>query len=122
VLDCVSGYLVFAEALAQGGASTYALNFGPRERTGRSVAELVDAVQAALGAKQGWTQAPGPQPKEMPALALSRDKAEAILGWRPRLDAAQTIEWTADWYKAFAAGEDAAATTLRQIRRFASDD
>jgi CDP-glucose 4,6-dehydratase len=118
VLDCLSGYLVYAERLAQGSVADAALNIGPRETKGRTVRELVAAVQAALDAKQGWQQAKGPQPKEMPALALSCERAERALGWRSHLDADEAIAWTAEWYKAFAAGEDARAISLRQIERY----
>jgi CDP-glucose 4,6-dehydratase len=75
-------------------------------------------MQAAIGAREGWTQAAGPQPKEMPALALSPEKTEKTLGWVSRLDARATIDWTADWYKSFAKGDDAQATTLAQIARY----
>jgi CDP-glucose 4,6-dehydratase len=119
VLDCLSGYLVYAEHLARGTVGDFALNFGPREKTGLAVSELVGQMQAALGAKARWVQAPGPQPKEMPALALDCAKAERILGWRSRLDSRQTIEWTAEWYKGFAAGADVQAMTRAQIKRYA---
>ncbi len=120
VLDCLSGYLVYAEHLAHGGANDHALNFGPRDKTGLAVRELVGAMQSAIGAKVGWVQAPGPQPKEMPALALDCTKAERTLGWRSRLDAKQTIAWTAEWYKAFATGADVQAITRAQIERYAA--
>jgi CDP-glucose 4,6-dehydratase len=118
VLDCLCGYLVYAERLAQGTIDEPALNFGPREQQGLAVRELVAAMQTAIGARIGWVQAAGPQLKEMPALALSSDKAERALGWRSRLDARQAIDWTAAWYKAFAAGEDAQRVTLDQIKRY----
>jgi len=118
VLDCLCGYLVYAERLAKGDIGEHAMNFGPMEKKGLAVRELVAAMQAAIGAREGWTQAAGPQPKEMPALALSCEKAERTLGWRSRLDARQTIDWTADWYKAFAKGEDAGRITLDQIKRY----
>lgn len=120
VLDCLSGYLVYAERLAVGTVRDYAVNFGPREKTGLAVSELVGAMQTAIGAKSGWVQAEGPQPKEMPALALDCTLAERALGWRSRLDARQTIAWTAEWYKGFAAGADVQALTRAQIERYAA--
>ncbi|MBL8779513.1 MAG: CDP-glucose 4,6-dehydratase [Alphaproteobacteria bacterium] len=119
VLDCLCGYLVYAEHLAKSSTEEPALNFGPREANGLAVRELVSAMQAALGARTAWQQAAGPQPKEMPALALSCEKAEQTLGWHSRLDARQAIDWTAAWYKSFAAGEQPAEITLDQIRRYA---
>jgi CDP-glucose 4,6-dehydratase len=118
VLDCLCGYLVYAEYLSKGEFEP-ALNFGPMEEKGLAVRELVTAMQGAIGAREAWTEASGPQPKEMPALALSCEKAEQVLGWRSRLDARQAIDWTAEWYKAFAAGDDASRITLDQIKRYA---
>jgi CDP-glucose 4,6-dehydratase len=120
VLDCLCGYLVYAEHLAKGDVDEPAMNFGPGEAKGLAVRELVTAMQGAIGARERWVQAEGPQPKEMPTLALSCEKAEQLLGWRSRLDARQTIDWTAEWYKALAAGEDATRITLDQIKRYAS--
>jgi CDP-glucose 4,6-dehydratase len=122
VLDCVGGYLVYAERLAAGAATEFALNFGPRDKSGRAVRDLVTAMQDAIGGQQGWVQAPGPLPAEMPALALSCEKAEQTLGWRSRLDAHATIAWTAEWYKAFAAGKDALDATLAQIKKYATHE
>lgn len=121
VLDCVGGYLVYAERLAEGAVEEYALNFGPREKTDLAVRELVAAMQAAIGARQGWVQAAGPQPREMPALALSCERSEQTLGWRSRLDAAQAVALTAAWYKALAARADTSGVTLNQIERYAND-
>jgi CDP-glucose 4,6-dehydratase len=120
VLDCLSGYLVYAEHLAAGSVSEHAMNFGPRERAGLPVRDLVAAMQSALGAKAGWVQAEGPLPKEMPALALNCMRAQRSLGWRSQLDARATIEWTAQWYKAFAAGAAADTLTISQIERYAA--
>lgn len=120
VLDCLSGYFVYAERLAEGRVEELALNFGPRANTSRPVRDLVVALQAAIGAREGWQRAEGPQPKEMPALALSCERAERALGWQSRLDAGRTIEWTAAWYKAFAAGENPADVTRRQILAYAN--
>lgn len=118
VLDCLSGYFVYVEGLAAGQVSEATLNFGPRERASRPVRDVVTAMQRALGASETWQQAPGPLPKEMPALELSCERAERTLGWRSRLDSRQTIDWTAAWYKAFAVGDDVRAFTLGQIDTF----
>lgn len=120
VLDCVAGYLVFAEKLAAGTTKETALNFGPREGSVLPVKDLVKSMQKAIGATQDWQQAPGPLPKEMPALALSCARAEQTLGWTSALDPQATISWTADWYKALARDEDMRAATLRQINDFAA--
>ena len=118
VLDCLSGYFTYVEALATRRTSATAINIGPLEKTGLPVKDLVTAMQSAIGASAGWSRSPGEQPPEMPALALNCDLAIRELGWRSRLDAASTISWTADWYKSFAAGEDPSVVTLRQIEAY----
>lgn len=115
VLDCIAGYLVFAERLATGATTEHALNFGPREGGVLPVRNLVAAMQAAIGATQDWVQAPGALPKEMPALALTCGRAQRALGWHSLLSPQATIDWTADWYKAFARNEDMRTVTIRQI-------
>ncbi|MCE9520820.1 MAG: CDP-glucose 4,6-dehydratase [Alphaproteobacteria bacterium] len=118
VLDCLSGYFVFTEQLATGEVDEPALNFGPHGRESRPVRDVVTAMQRAIGASEGWQQAPGPLSKEMPALELSCERAERLLHWRSKLDAKMSIDWTAGWYKAYAAGGDMKAFTLRQIADF----
>ena len=114
VLDCLCGYLSYAQALANGDAVPRALNFGPRDGA-VPVATLAQAMQEALGAPRGWVLAEGPQPREMQALALDCTQARDILGFRDRLVGAAAIEATAAWYLAHARGEDMRAVTLRAI-------
>ena len=58
------------------------------------------------------------QPPEAATLTLDSSKTKSATRARSRLSFAQTIEWTVEWYKAFAAHEDVRKATLRQIRRF----
>ena len=53
VLDCLNGYLLYAEHLCGDGEMPLALNFGP-DGAPVAVATLVETMQAALGATQGW--------------------------------------------------------------------
>jgi CDP-glucose 4,6-dehydratase len=118
VLDCLAGYFVFAEALAEGRTKFSAMNFGPQPAAGVPVRDLVQGMQGAMGAAQGWTQEPGALPPEMPALALDCGLADRELNWRSILDARETVEWTAAWYKSWGAGNPARRTTLSQIESF----
>ena len=119
VLEPVAGYLDFAEALVT-GLPTRALNFGPADAAPVSVRELAEAFKAARGGAgdAGWVQAPGQHLKEAPVLAIDARRAEALLPWRPRLNAGQAIDWTAQWYAAFDRGDDMAAFTQTQIAAF----
>jgi CDP-glucose 4,6-dehydratase len=117
VLDCVGGYFVFTEALANGRTVSPALNFGPDHST-MTVAELAEAIFNALGQRPAWYLQSEPDSIERATLAIDASRARAELGWRSWLAGAATIAWTADWYRAFAADEDLRAVTLGQIAAY----
>lgn len=116
VLDCLDGYFGYLEALATKPGLPRTLNFGPDATDPPvTVAEVADLVAASLGSGGGWVAAPGEHPREAPALALDAGAAAASLGWRPRLPARTALQWSADWYRRFDAGEDARAISLEQL-------
>ena len=119
VLDCLSGYLAYAQALAERKQVPYALNFGPLADEQVPVSKLAEAMQQALGAAQGWQRAEGPQPREMHALALDCTAARDALGFRDRLVGMDAIQATAEWYLAFNRGDDMRKETLRAIEDYA---
>jgi CDP-glucose 4,6-dehydratase len=118
VLDCVAGYLLYAEALARDPEAPRALNFGPEPGAEVTVATLVETMQKALGAKSNWERDEGPHPREMRLLALDSKRARQVLGWRDLLPGRAAIGATAEWYKAFAAGADMRAHTFRAIEDY----
>jgi CDP-glucose 4,6-dehydratase len=115
VLDCLTGYLLFAEALAQHKSVPRALNFGPRQGEAVTVRALAEAVLSAAGAKPVWDHMPEPGSLEMKTLTLDSSAARASLRWSDRLAGHAGVEWTAAWYRAFASAADMRATTLSQI-------
>lgn len=120
VLDCICGYLVFAEALASGRIDVASLNFGPNPSARpRTVAEVATAMQTALGLPAHWDDvSAAANPHEMQTLGLDPARAAAILGWGTRLDAAATVAWTARWYAGWHAGDPPRALTLDQIHAY----
>ena len=86
VLDCVAGYLVYAEHA--GAEVPRALNFGPDASDPVTVAELTRAMLEALGAKPEFDVEPNSGHAEMKSLAVDASRAEATLGWRNRLTSA----------------------------------
>ncbi len=117
-LDCVTGYLVYAEALAKGENPPHALNFGPVSGASLPVSALVDEMQKALGAVRGWRLADGPRPREMKLLALDTAAARAHLGFDDRLSDTAAIKETARWYADFASGKDMRTATARAIEDY----
>jgi CDP-glucose 4,6-dehydratase len=119
VLEPLSGYLAVAEVLVTApDAAPRAVNFGPDPASFCTVREVVDAFSARFDGKPGW-QADGlVHPPEAQALTLSSTLAERSLGWRPRLEIEESLSWTADWYRAFARGEDMLAYTDAQLAQY----
>lgn len=116
VLEPLRGYLMLAERLATWPSDApSAVNFGPDPDSFLTVAEVVDILKTAFPDAKGWEQAPGDHAAEAKTLTLSSHLAEKRLGWRPRLSMAQTIRWTADWYRLQARGASARTLCLEQI-------
>jgi len=127
VLEPLSGYLVLAAALAnpelkqqveslrtaestststgqlQLASLCDAFNFGPGPDSNRNVADLVAEI---LKHRQGgWIDASQPGAlHEATLLNLSIEKAERLLGWKPKWDFEETIAKTVSWYARVHAG------------------
>ncbi|HEX3754999.1 MAG TPA: CDP-glucose 4,6-dehydratase [Rhizomicrobium sp.] len=114
VLDVVAGYLAYAECLATGSAPA-ALNFGPMSDASFTVAQMVEALQAASGWKTGWPMQPGEHPPEKTFLSVDPSLAMATLNWSPRLDLRAGIALVAAWHRAYDNGVDMRAVSLKQI-------
>jgi CDP-glucose 4,6-dehydratase len=118
VLESLHGYMLLAEALCSCPATIpRAVNFGPDPAGFVTVADLATRLSKALDGK-GWRQVEGSHPPEAGVLMLDTALARKALDWWPRLDVAATINWTADWYKAWNQGQDMKAQTLAQIRAY----
>jgi CDP-glucose 4,6-dehydratase len=121
VLEPLSGYLALAQALVQAPAATpRAVNFGPDPSSFCTVREVVEHFSASFSGRPGWRRDAGTHPQEASALTLSSILAESSLGWRPRLVVGESLAWTADWYRAHAAGENMMKYSEAQIARYES--
>lgn len=125
VLEPLAGYLAYARALTEGAPPHAladllpdALNFGPAPQDFATVAGIAGELGRAFGLARAWEPAPGTWPAEAPVLTLTSARAGTALGWQPRLDRRQTIEWTAAWYKAYRDGADMRAFSLQQIAAY----
>jgi CDP-glucose 4,6-dehydratase len=121
VLEPLGGYLKLAETLVRAPAQApRAVNFGPDAASFCTVREVVDAFSRRFAGKPGWERDAGPHPGEARALTLSSGLAERTLGWRPQLPLGESLAWTADWYRAYAAKEDMVAYSEAQLERYMS--
>jgi CDP-glucose 4,6-dehydratase len=119
VLDAVNGYIVLADALLSGAVTGESWNFGPDPAGFATVREVADRVVALWGAGAAWRQDADDHPPEARLLTLDATKAMSRLGWQPRLNLAQAIEWTVEWSRR-AITEPEATVTRQQVAAFES--
>ncbi len=122
VLEPLAGYLQLGAGLLDeperlGGA----WNFGPTEPEMPTVREVAERFLAALGRGSLEVVPPGEAGlHEARQLRLSCHKAVTRLRWRPLLTLAEALDWTAEWYAAWASApaECRLALTRRQIDEY----
>lgn len=121
VLEPLSGYMLLAEKLWQGG-NEYAegWNFGPENENIITVSELADQLARLWGIDEDiiCNRNTDNQLHEAQFLKLDCSKAKYKLGWLPRLTIKQTLEWTIDWYKAFENNIDMFGYSISQIENY----
>lgn len=116
VFDCLAGYIRYAALLRGGKDFPPALNFGPSTEEAATARVLATELAAALGGK-----APAAEPDarragaDAPMLSINSDLARRTLDVAPRLSRAAMIRQTANWTKAWRAGEDMAAYSRRDL-------
>ena len=123
VLDCLNGYLLFAEALMAGGDGLPpALNIGPVAGAALPVGQVAQYMMHAL--QDAGQRSPGtrierdPLSVESGMLALDTSRARQALGWQDRLPGPEGLRATASWYARWRAGDDMAAATRAEIAGF----
>jgi len=97
VLEPLSGYLVLAAGLGAMPSLATAFNFGPGPESNRTVLDLVTEI---LKKRSGsWSDESDPAAlHEAMLLNLSIEKAERLLGWKPKWAFEETISKTVSWY------------------------
>ena len=102
VLEPLSGYLQLALELARRpDLNSEPYNFGPPAHQNATVAELLNAMQVHWPNTR-WNDVSGAEKlHEAGLLKLCCDKALQQMGWRPVMDFAETVRFTAAWYCAY---------------------
>ncbi len=100
VLEPLGGYLLIG-MLADIDATAFsgAYNFGPLPDDHLPVKDLVETAIKCWGSGEWINGYDATQPHETGLLQLSIAKAIKVLGWEPKLNSKEAIEWTIDWYK-----------------------
>jgi len=119
VLDPVRGYLLLAERLYHNREFAEAWNFGPRDSDAVPVREIALRLIAAWGTGELRIQPDPDAPHEAQYLRLNTSKAEHRLAWHQLLNLQQSIEWTAEWYRAYYRDPGSvAANTAEQVQHY----
>ncbi len=117
VLEPLGGYLLLAAKLGSGVACADSFNFGPREDSNRTVADLVSEILKHRRGK--WIDASEPGAlHEATLLNLSIKKADRVLHWRPVWGFEATVEKTVEWYQSVYAGMSTEKICNRQINEY----
>lgn len=118
VLEPLSGYMLLAKRLYESGhifAQGY--NFGPKEDSVLTVADVVQKVISAYG-KGSMQIQQCDDLHEAHLLMLNIEKVKKELNWRPIWNADTAIEETVEWYCRFYAREKMSAFSLKQIEKY----
>jgi len=118
VLDPLNGYLMLCEKLCENKSSYVGpWNFGPGKEK-RTVLWIVKKVKKLWDSDFQWGFVKGKTFPEEKSLMLDCSKANKKLGWQPKLDLDNALEWTVNWYKNFQQKKDMRRITENQIENF----
>lgn len=118
VLEPLHGYLLLAERLATDPSSVpEAVNFAPGAEASRPVQEVVERLFELWGMGR-WEPVGHESLPEATSLQLNSDLARRTLGWTPRLGLGQALEWTTNWWRADARGDDLRQLASSQIAAY----
>ena len=119
VLEPLAGYLMLAARLIEEpGGFSGAWNFGPPSSDVRTVHDVAESIIACFGTGRIEIEATAGKQHEARLLQLNCDKAQQLLGWRPRWAFEQTMATTAGWYKDMLAGVPVIDVTRKQAHEF----
>jgi CDP-glucose 4,6-dehydratase len=100
VLEPLFGYLYLGAKMSKTpNKYASAWNFGPVKDDIFSVEQLVQVAIKHWGSGNYQTPKLNDEPHEAVLLSLDINKTMKNLGWKPKLTAEQSIEWTIQWYK-----------------------
>lgn len=118
VLEPLSAYLLIARRQYEDAALSGSYNVGPEVDGCLATGQLAGLFCQAWGEGLRWEHTGQEGPHEDAVLRLDCSKIRAVLGWRPKWDAARAVAETVGWTKAWLSGQDMSAFTLGQIQAY----
>ena len=122
VLEPLMGYLMLGQAVYHKPIKySSGFNFGPDEPLVKKVDDVLSTLQAHARQKVSVVYDRSDNKRhEAKLLRLDCSKAKNQLGWQPRLNFADSIKHTLDWYERWMAGEPAQDIVREQIEGYVS--
>ena len=118
VLEPLSGYMLLAQKMWEHPTEyCEGWNFGPEADAVSTVWEVATKLVQSFGRGVLKDVSDPNALHEANLLMLDINKAKIRLGWKPRLDALQTIDLVADWYKKYQ-NEDVYQLCVNEINSF----
>jgi CDP-glucose 4,6-dehydratase len=117
VADCLSGYIALSDEMVKSGVIGE-WNFGPAIDVDTKVSRVADLAVEAWGEGASWKLDSDPKHHEAGYLLLDSSKARSELNWQDKLDLAETIKWTFDFYRAASNGANPRTLLEDQVARF----
>ena len=122
-LDCLCGYLLFAETLSQDPSCPRTLNIGPRSSEDLPVRLFAETLLNALGhvTANGCPKVrvePVPGSIEAPYLQIDASLARSTLGWDDDLVGRVAIASVASWFRQWLDGADMGTVTMAEINAY----
>jgi len=119
VLEPLSGYLILAQKLFEGGSQYEgAWNFGPADEGNLSVASILNLFASIWGPEARWEPANKSELHEAHLLKLDCSRSRDFLGWNPKWKIDQAVKNTASWYMALRNGGNLRELTQLQIKDY----
>lgn len=115
VLEPLSAYLMIVQAQYKDGTKAGYYNVGPDDSDCLKTGNLVSLFCEKWGEGMTWIDRYDGGPHEAGFLKLDCSRIRQVFGWKPRWNVEQAIDKTAEWSKAYLAGEN---ITDRQIEEF----
>jgi len=122
VLEPLSGYLVLAQHLYEGGSDyTEGWNFGPKDEDCKPVSWILNKMVTKWGKGASWELDKNNNPHEAGYLKLDCSKAAMQLNWRPKWNLEDTLESIIIWHQHYLSGKNIQEQCLLEIAKFQKD-
>ena len=119
VLDLLNGYLMLVEKLwLYETEFSEGWNFGPLDNEDKTVKWIVEKIKSQLSKNIVYDFDNNSNLHEEKYLRLNCIKANSKIGWIPKLNLEQGLEWTTEWYKQHQQSNNMRNITDQQIEKF----